>query len=74
MDELDQSLTLYRSGVWSEAIGPEQEWLPVNRFLFQVRHNQFWSFVKDIIQAEPGEYDDLPEWMTEAATERLQHN
>lgn len=72
-EERERALVLYRSGVWTEAIGPEQEWSPVGIVLFQARHNQFWSLVEGMIRAEPGDYDDLPEWMTESATAQLEN-
>lgn len=72
MDELAAGLE--RLGLRSELLGPEQEWSPVPVSQYQRRHAAFWGLVDDVIHSEPGDYDDLPSWMTEDATNELAQN
>lgn len=63
-----------QEGLRSEGLGPPLEWDAVTPEVFQKRHNGFWVLVAGLIKSEPGEYDDLPQWMTEDAAEQLQSN
>jgi hypothetical protein len=74
MDELDRSLVLYRMGLRSECLGPPVEWDPKSPAEFQRRHTTFWEEVAELIEDEPGEYEDLPNWMTEEGSEALEAN
>jgi hypothetical protein len=74
MADLDRLIALRAVGLRSEGIGPDDEWAPVPDFTFQQRHAGFWGQVSDLIENEPGDYDDLPRWMTEDAAEQLEHN
>lgn len=74
MDDMEGAERVFRSGLMTEALGPQQEWSPVDAATFQRRHTEFWSSVTRIIEAEPGDYEELPSWMTEDATELLKNN
>lgn len=74
MDENDRALALYRVGLRSECLGHPLDWDPKPPAEFQKRHSEFWSVVSGTISDEPGDYDDLPEWMTEVATDLLEDN
>lgn len=74
MDELDRSLALYKAGLRSECLGHPLDWDPQPPAEFQRRHNEFWSMVSGMIQAEPGDYEDLPDWMTEVASDQLEND
>jgi hypothetical protein len=63
-----------RLGLRTEGLGPVEEWQPVTRSIFQQRHANYWGLVSGLVQDEPGTYDELPEWMTEDASERLLDN
>ena len=71
MEDLDRLIFLREVGLRSDGIGPRAEWSPVPENAFQRRHDRFWRTVAGILEDEPGEYDDLPEWMTEDASEQL---
>lgn len=58
-------------GLSTELLGPTIEWAPVDRKTFQLRHQQFWKAVSDIL---PEHDDDEAYWMTEAAALRLTRN
>lgn len=62
------------NGLRSELLGVVEEWDPVPPDQFQRRHDQYWSLVDRMIQAEPGNYGDLPDWMTEVGSDRLAEN
>jgi hypothetical protein len=70
MDELE----LWARGLMTSGLGPDLEWSPVPVAEHAARHDTFWKLVADLLKTEPGEYDDLPKWMTEAATEALLQN
>lgn len=72
--DYDQLIALRMKGLRSEGLGPETEWDPVSEEKFQRRHAQFWGIIATMIQGEDGDYDDLPEWMTESAAEQLALN
>lgn len=74
MDELDREALLARLGLRSEALGPPEEWLPVTPDQYQRRHQSWWAFVLGVLEDEPGEYEDLPHWMTEQGSEALLAN
>jgi hypothetical protein len=75
MDNLDRLIALRDRGMRTEGLGPEQEWHPVSDTEHQIRHNRFWAgVVSPLLADEPGEYDDLPSWMTEDATDLLTKN
>jgi hypothetical protein len=61
-------------GLRSEYLGPLQEWKPAPPDTFQKRHDAFWSLVTALLESEPADYDDLPEWMTEDAALILMEN
>jgi hypothetical protein len=65
---------LYAVGLRSEGIGPTDEWSPSPPAVYQKRHDMFWSIVAAILEAEPGDYDDLPIYLTECATDQLNDN
>lgn len=71
MENLDGLIFLRKVGLRSDGIGPHEEWSPVPEGAFQRRHDGFWRAVAGMIEDEPGEYEDLPEWMTEEAAEEL---
>lgn len=70
MDELQ----LWALGLMTLGLGPDLEWSPVHPRTFQRRHDTFWKLVAGVLENEPGDYDDLPEWMTESASEALEAN
>lgn len=75
--DYDRLIALSRTGMFSGGIGPELEWEPVTRDEFQLRHNQFWRFVSDVLELEytdEANDDDLPSWMSEEATTQLRNN
>lgn len=74
MEDLDRLIALRTLGLRTEGLGPDPEWAPVPEGVFQGRHAKYWAYVSDMIENEPGDYDDLPRWMTEDAAERLEHN
>lgn len=62
-------------GVRSQFLGPLLEWVLSHDWAeWDQVHDDFWRLVQDLIGDEPGDYDDLPEWMTELATELLESN
>lgn len=67
-------MALYMIGLRSECLGSEVEWDPQPPAEFQQRHHRFWSLVSGMVEDEPGEYSDLPYWMTEDGTEQLESN
>jgi hypothetical protein len=71
---MDRALQLEGLGLLTEALGPQVEWSPVPPTAFQRRHDMFWRVVAAVLESEPGTYDDLPEYLTESATEQLQAN
>lgn len=71
MKEIDREAMLERLGLRSEALGPPDEWQPVTPDRHQDRHRKYWGVVTDLIEDEPGEYEDLPEWMKEEGSEAL---
>lgn len=71
-DELGSALE--QLGLRSELLGPRMEWAPLPVNQYQRRHARFWGLVDHLIHSEPGEYDDLPNWMTEVATIELTDN
>lgn len=76
MDEAAERLimTLNMVGLRSEGIGPTGEWAPCPAAVYQKRHDMFWSIVAAILEGEPGDYDDLPIYLTECATDQLNDN
>lgn len=71
---MDRALQLEGLGLLTEALGPQAEWSPVPPAQYQRRHDMFWKVVTGVLQSEPGEYDDLPDYLTETASEQLQAN
>jgi hypothetical protein len=61
-------------GLRSEFLGPRAEWSPVSIKTYQRRHGAFWGIVDCMIRSVPGEYEDLPDWMTEIASDQLTDN
>ena len=74
MENLDRLISLREVGLRSEGLGPDAEWAPVPEDKFQLRHTRYWGQVSDLIENEPGDYDDLPRWMTEDAALDLELN
>lgn len=74
MENLDRAVLLHRLGLHTEALGPPEEWQPIPAGPHQRRHSDFWFMVAALIKSEPGDYDDLPEWMTETGSEQLEAN
>jgi hypothetical protein len=74
MDELNRLIWLRQMGLSSEGIGPPGEWAPSPGIVYQRRHDAFWNVVAGILNDEEGEYEDLPDWMTEVGSEILEHN
>lgn len=72
--DYDRLIALRMQGLRSEGLGPEAEWSPVAEGEFQRRHAQFWAIIAEMICKEDGDYDDLPEWMTETAAQELELN
>ena len=70
MDELE----LWALGLMTLGLGPRLEWAPVPPADHQRRHDTFWKLISRVLENEPGDYDDLPEWMTETASEALEAN
>lgn len=62
-------------GVRSQFLGPLVEWiLSHTSDEFDKTDDPFWGIVEALIKSTPGTYDDLPDWMTETATELLELN
>ena len=74
MDDQDRAIILDGFGLSTNGIGPHAEWSPAPRAVFQLRHNAFWGLVSGIITSEPEDYDDLPDYLTEIASEQLEAN
>lgn len=74
MDDLGLALRLEGLGLFTEGLGPQAEWAPVPPRVFQRRHDTFWQVVARMLESEPGEYDDLPDYLTETASEQLEAN
>jgi hypothetical protein len=74
MENLDRLISLREVGLRSEGIGPTEEWSPCPNDTFQRRHDRFWRIVAALLETEPGGYDDLPEYLTETASEQLADN
>lgn len=74
MERLDRLIELDTQGLASEGVGPEAEWCPVPRLVFQRRHTDFWDLVLCILQTEPGTLEDLPEHLTEIGSDQLMAN
>lgn len=70
MDELQ----LWALGLMTLGLGPHLEWAPAPPSTHQRRHDTFWKIVSGVLSDEPGDYDDLPEWMTETASQALEIN
>jgi len=70
MDELE----LWARGLMTTGLGPDQEWSPAPIDQHRARHDMFWKLVAALLCTEPGEYDDLPDWMTEVGTAALLNN
>jgi hypothetical protein len=71
---MDRALQLEGLGLLTEALGPQAEWAPVPPNAYQRRHDTFWRIVAALLESEPGDYDDLPDYMTETGTDQLQAN
>lgn len=70
MDELE----LWARGLMTTGLGPDLEWSPAPVIEHSNRHDTFWKLVAGILLNEAADYDDLPDWMTEAGTTALLHN
>lgn len=56
-------------------VGPPLEWTLDNTDdQYRTELALFWSWVTDFTGEFPGGYDDLPDWCTELAAERLTNN
>lgn len=67
-------MELWARGLMTDGLGPDLEWCPVPIAEHRARHDTFWKLVSALLHDEPGEYDDLPDYMTETATEALELN
>lgn len=67
-------LELWVRGLMTTGLGPHLEWSPAPVAEHAARHDRFWKLVAAILLTEPGDYDDLPDWMTEAGTTALLNN
>lgn len=66
---------LLPEGVRSQFLGPLREWvLSHTRKEWDGIHDSFWMLVQELIEDEPGTYEELPDWMTEVAIELLEQN
>lgn len=74
MDNLDRLISLREVGLRSEGIGPTEEWSPCPNDVFQRRHDVFWRIVGALLESEEGTYEDLPDYLTETATQQLENN
>lgn len=70
MDELE----LWARGLMTSGVGPRLEWSPAPVVEHARRHDTFWKLVAALLLTEPGEYDDLPDYLTETATAQLLAN
>lgn len=70
----DRLIALSDRGLRSEGLGPDPEWAPCSPVVFQRIHARYWGIVAVMIDGETGGYEDLPDWMTEIATEQLELN
>lgn len=64
-------------GIESSFLGPPGEWILACPTLWMLSRMAFWDIVSDLMVHEGGrdaDYDDLPDWMTEIATELLKSN
>jgi hypothetical protein len=71
MEHLNQAILLSRLGLFTEALGPPEEWAPMDKRGHQIRHAQFWSLVGDIL---PEDEHDEEHWMTLDAADQLRDN
>lgn len=67
-------MEFWAQGLMTEGLGPDLEWSPVPVIEFRDRHDTFWKLVAALLLTEPGEYDDLPDYLTETATALLEAN
>lgn len=66
---------LLPEGVRSQFLGPLREWvLSHTDAEFDKTNDPFWDLVEQLLKETPGAYEDLPDWMTETATELLAMN
>lgn len=66
---------LLPEGVRSQFLGPLREWIVSSSDAeFDSINDPFWEIVELLLKEQPGGYDDLPDWMTETATELLELN
>lgn len=62
-------------GVRSQFLGPLREWVVSSTDAeFDATNDPFWEIVEQLIKTTPGTYDQLPDWMTETATDLLADN
>jgi hypothetical protein len=67
-------LELWTRGLMTSGLGPDDEWCPTPVNDHAVLHDTFWKLVAALLMTEPGEYDDLPDYLTETATQLLEAN
>lgn len=72
--DMERALRLEGSGLLTEGIGPQPEWAAVPPDMFQRRHDTFWRIVTGLLTDAEEDYDDLPDFMTEAGTQQLEAN
>lgn len=73
-DDMERALRLEGSGLLTEGLGPFAEWAPASPDTYQRRHDDFWRIVTGILIDAVEDYDDLPDYLTEAGTEQLESN
>ena len=60
-------------GLTSE-LGPGEEWIIADEDSWSDTYHGFWEIVEKLILGERGSYEELPDWMTETATDALLNN
>jgi hypothetical protein len=79
VNELDKLIALRELGLCTEGLGPAKEWEPVSQDEHYQRHNKYWKAIGPLLTDAYGDNPeaddtDLPEWMSERATNALKAN
>lgn len=67
-------MELWTRGLMTTGLGPDLEWHPTPVIEHARRHDTFWKLVAAMLLTFDGDYDDLPDYVTEAATTALLDN